>query len=60
MLPSLTFIKRQLEGILHNKFEQGHQTSGYLAKLEQLPASYDAYVEFAHSLAAIPMRDNWS
>ncbi|WP_338555557.1 ADP-ribosylglycohydrolase family protein [Paenibacillus sp. KS-LC4] len=60
MLPSLPFLKRQLEGILRNKFEQGHQTSGYLAKLEQLPASYDAYVEFAHSMAELPMRDNWS
>ncbi|MHA6529880.1 ADP-ribosylglycohydrolase family protein [Paenibacillus sp. BAC0078] len=59
MLPSLTYLKRQLEGILRNKFEQGHQTSGYLAKLELLPASYDVYMEFAHSLAAIPMRDNW-
>ncbi|MEK3905283.1 hypothetical protein [Paenibacillus sp. FSL R7-0179] len=27
--------------------------------MEQLSASYDAYLEFAHSLAAIPMRDNW-
>jgi hypothetical protein len=59
MLPSLTFLKLQLEGILRNKFEQGHQTSGYLAKLEKLPASYDAYLEFANSLAVIPMRDNW-
>lgn len=36
MLPSLTFLKLQLEGVLRNKFEQGHQTSGYLAKLEKL------------------------
>lgn len=59
MLPSLKFLKHQLEGTLRNKFAQGHQTSGYLARLEQLPASYDAYLEFAHSLADIPMRDNW-
>ncbi|OBR62506.1 hypothetical protein A7K91_02530 [Paenibacillus oryzae] len=60
MLPSLPFLKRQLEGILYNKFEQGHQTSGYLAKLAQLPESYDAYAEFAQQLAVIPMRENWS
>lgn len=29
MLPSLTFLKHQLEGILRNKFAQGHQTSGF-------------------------------
>jgi len=60
MLPSLSFLKRQLEGILRNKFEQGYQTSGCLEQLSELPESYDAYLAFAHRLAALPMRDNWS
>lgn len=60
MLPSLSFLKRQLEGILRNKFEQGYQTSGCLEELSELPESYDAYMAYAQRLAALPMRDNWT
>ncbi|OMF99012.1 hypothetical protein BK146_10135 [Paenibacillus sp. FSL R7-0333] len=44
MLPSLAFLKHQLEGILRNKFAQGHQTSGYLARLEQQPALCSGFI----------------
>lgn len=59
MFPSLPFLKDQLYTILRNQFTQGHNTSGYLQRLEQLPESYDAYLNFARELADMPIRADW-
>ncbi|WP_308636458.1 ADP-ribosylglycohydrolase family protein [Paenibacillus silvisoli] len=59
MFPSLPYLKGQLTAVIGEQFAQGRSTSGFLERLEQLPASYDAYLAFAASLADMPMREDW-
>ncbi|WP_391571034.1 ADP-ribosylglycohydrolase family protein [Cohnella sp.] len=59
MLPSYPILRGQLQGVISNKQQQGHQVEGLLGRLEALPDSYDALAEFAAQLVKLPLREDW-
>jgi ADP-ribosylglycohydrolase len=59
VLPSHRLLRRMLQGVVHDKEEQGHVVDGLGAELDALPESYDAMVEFGRRLRNLPMRPDW-
>lgn len=59
MLPSLEFLRSQLEATIIAKNKQGHDVAGLAAELSALPSSYDAFDAFMKRLANLPIRPDW-
>jgi ADP-ribosylglycohydrolase len=59
MLPTLAQLRGFLHRVIDDAAEQGHVTDGLASELDGLPPSYDAAADFAHRLAALPLRDDW-
>ena len=59
MLIGLGTLRERIHGVVLNKGEQGHEIDGLVSKLESLPESYDAMLEFANSLSDLPIRSDW-
>ena len=59
MLIGLGTLRERIHGVVLNKGEQGHEIDGLVSKLESLPESYDAMLEFANCLSDLPIRSDW-
>jgi ADP-ribosylglycohydrolase len=59
MLPSKRVLRGLLRQILIEKERQGHVVATLDEAIDALPDSYDALLDFAHHLAALPLRPDW-
>ncbi len=59
MLPTKEWLRRRIEGVIHNKQRQGHVVEGLGERLADLPDSYDRLMDFAVALTDLPIRDDW-
>jgi hypothetical protein len=60
MLPSLELLRHRLDAMIDTQQQQGHDVADMREDLVNLSDSYDAYAEFAESLANAPLRADWS
>jgi hypothetical protein len=59
MFPTHDQLRDRLKHVLREKNAQGHDTSGWTEKLDQVPDSYDALWHFAHDVSDLPLRPDW-
>lgn len=59
MLIEIQVLKERLHGVLINKSAQGYLTDGLSTKLDSLPNSYDALLDFAEGLNHLSFTPNW-
>ncbi len=59
MLPTLTHLRSQLNGIIRSREEQGHETLGLKEALAEMKDDYSAFAAFAERLANLPMDPDW-
>ena len=59
MIPTIQYLKHNLERMLDTLDEQGHDTVEARKKWSELPDSYDQIIEFARQLINLPMRSDW-
>jgi len=60
MLPPIPVLRQVLRATITHKAEQGHVTTGLDARLDALPASWDALAAFADDLTRLPLRPDWA
>ena len=59
MFIDLEILKERIHGVILNKASQGHDVEGAAERLHQLSNSYDDLIQFAATLADLPMRKDW-
>ena len=59
MFIDLEILKERIHGVILNKASQGHDVEGAAERLHQLSNSYDDLIQFATTLADLPMRKDW-
>ena len=52
-------LKKRINAIANEKRENGFDISGFTAKYETLPDSYDELMRAFGVLAVLPKRDDW-
>jgi hypothetical protein len=60
MLPALSYLRKNLSGVIEDLDAQGHNTAGLKDELSSLPESYDALLAFAGKLKNLPLRPDWA
>jgi ADP-ribosylglycohydrolase len=60
MLPTSGQLRTSIAQVIADKAEQGHVVDGLDDELNVVPESYDALIAFAHRLADLPLRADWS
>lgn len=60
MFPTFPILRAHLKRIIADRRADGHVADGLHEELNALPDSYDALDAFAHKLARLPVRADWS